>query len=683
MTKASAQITLFNINEIITSSSEPNSPANKQLWIDTSNNGSVIKQWLNSKWNVVYDWKPSIDILNGKIETTHTATSKITSELSNIDNKYTLKINQINKDYSSLNATIVGHNTSIESMKKSIQVNETNFVNVSASIKELKASIGSSKETMTTMENKITTLDTNTYKKSEVFTKEEVSSTIAATKKEINLSVDGKYQTKENTLTQIDNVIKNNKSYVDQKISTYTTTLSDTITKTKSSIDIELNKISEKVSSNTESNKSIQTTISSIHGTLATINENIKSQSSKIAGTETSINGVITRVASTEKTSKTLTESYSSLNGKVSGIDGTVSNLKGTVNGISSNLGSLTNNFNDLNKNVYRKTETLTAKEVESKIATATESINLSVSSKYATTTTVTTTVSESLNSAKSYADTKKNEAISSAINTSKSYSDQKKQEAISSSNSYADLKKQEAISSSNSYANSKKDEAVKDSKGYVDSQIAEVNKTITSNQAAINIFKDSISSKVSKQEETISSINGTITNHSNRLDSAEQKITSNAIINSISESLNNGKTITTTMTVTDKNGFTVKHNDGDYTTLSGKGLLRYRSSGSLKGEYHYLFHKGSVSNVNSKSTVRIQLPDDFKGLDYGISWWAGNIFPEKNGDLVFSANAEFVRENKKEGWFEIKASLMVRNPGSESSPNWRGKMNIMYMAIA
>lgn len=603
MNQCTGEIALFNINDIITSNNEPQNPASNQIWIDKNN--LMFKQWNNSKWNVLSNWQPAIQDLNLKVNNNKENSERIRTDLTAIDNKYGLKITEIKSNYNELTNTTSSHKDEISKIKENIQQSESNFSNLSLEVNQIKLSVGSNKESIKTTDQKIDTLSKNVYTKMQVYNKSEIESSINVLKNQINLAVDGKYETKENSQTIIKKIADDAKSYTDTRISTVT----NTINETKSNISLTVDSIREQVSSNTKTNKDIQTSIVNINGSINTINETIKTSSNKISETVSSLDSITTRVASSETKYKSLTESYS-------GLDNKISNVSTSLNNLSSN--------------VYRKTETLTKSEVESKIKTATDSISLSVNDKFVTTTSITTTLNDYLNQAKAYAN-----------NIEKS------------------------------------------SNSYTDNQIVEVNKTINSNQSAINIFKDSISSRVSRQEENISSINSSISNYSNRLSTAESKITPTAITNSISESLNNGQSITTTMTITDKDGFTVKHSDGNYTRLSGNGLMRYRNTGDVIGEYHYLFYRGSVSNVTSKSTVRIQLPDDFKGLDYGIGWWAGNIFPENNGDLIFSANAELVKQNKQEGWFEVKASLMVRNPKTESSPNWRGKMNIMYIAIA
>ena len=89
---------------------------------------------------------------------------------------------------------------------------------------------------------------------------------------------------------------------------------------------------------------------------------------------------------------------------------------------IDADIGSKANS-----SDVYKKAETYTKNETDSKINIAKDSINLGVSQTYETKTNVESKVSSSLSSAKSYADIKKTEAINSANNTTieklKSYS--------------------------------------------------------------------------------------------------------------------------------------------------------------------------------------------------------------------------------------------------------------------
>lgn len=100
---------------------------------------------------------------------------------------------------------------------------------------------------------------------------------------------------------------------------------------------------------------------------------------------------------------------------------------------------------------VYKKSETYTKSETDSQIKVAKDAINLGVSQTYETKSNVTSQVTSTLNSAKSYADTKKSEAISSASSDATT----KANNALNNAKSYADTKKQEAITSANNTLNS------------------------------------------------------------------------------------------------------------------------------------------------------------------------------------------------------------------------------------
>lgn len=130
------------------------------------------------------------------------------------------------------------------------------------------------------------------------------------------------------------------------------------------------------------------------------------------------------------------------------------------------------------------------------------------------------------------------------------------------------------------------------------------------------------------------------------------------------------------------KDKLTMEFDDG--TTCSmGKNGFYYKDGGS-NYSYKSMVQRGSVSKVKSGDTVRINLPSNFRKKDYEISWWTGNIFPAHEGDLLFSANSELVRQNKSEGWFEIRANMMVRNPNtSDRTPFMRGSLNVVWIAIA
>ena len=150
---------------------------------------------------------------------------------------------------------------------------------------------------------------------------------------------------------------------------------------------------------------------------------------------------------------------------------------------------------------VYKKSETYTKSETDSKINIAKDQINLSVSGIY---------------------ETKTN--VESKINTAKA-------------------------------------NAINSAKSYTDGQITTVNKTITNKVSEIKATTNSISQKVSTTESKITTINNNISGLTNRVSTAESKLTATSLTTTISSAITGGtSSISTTQFVMDKNGLTIKN---------------------------------------------------------------------------------------------------------------------------
>lgn len=173
---------------------------------------------------------------------------------------------------------------------------------------------------------------------------------------------------------------------------------------------------------------------------------------------------------------------------------------------------------------VYTKTETYTKSETDSKITVAKDSINLSVSGTY---------------------ETKTN--VESKINTAKS-------------------------------------NAINSAKSYTDGQITTVNKTITNKVSEIKATTDSISQKVSTTESKITTINNNISGLTNRVSTAESKLTSTSLTTTISSAISGGtSSISTTQFVMDKNGLTIKNGALTIKNKAGTTVFSGDTAGNLK----------------------------------------------------------------------------------------------------
>ncbi|WP_283718803.1 phage tail protein [Clostridium perfringens] len=86
-------------------------------------------------------------------------------------------------------------------------------------------------------------------------------------------------------------------------------------------------------------------------------------------------------------------------------------------------------------------------------------------------------------------------------LNTAISKADKAKQDAINEANRVAELKKQEAISSANSHADNKANEALNNAKAFVNAEITTVNSHLNKATSEINVLKKQIELKVGQSD--------------------------------------------------------------------------------------------------------------------------------------------------------------------------------------
>ena len=158
-------------------------------------------------------------------------------------------------------------------------------------------------------------------------------------------------------------------------------------------------------------------------------------------------------------------------------------------------IASANNTLSSTISNYYTKSQT------DSQINVAKEAIDLSVSTNYETKANVESKVSTTLESAKSYADTKKSEAISTAASDATSKANTAKSEAINT-----------AASDATSKANKAKDDAIKSANNTLNTTIANYY-TKTQTDSQINVAKEAIDLSVSNTYETKTNVTSKINN--------------------------------------------------------------------------------------------------------------------------------------------------------------------------
>lgn len=267
---------------------------------------------------------------------------------------------------------------------------------------------------------------------------------------------------------------------------------------------------------------------------------------------------------------------------------------------------------------VYKKTETYTKTETDSQINVAKDAINLGVSQTYETKTNVASQVTSTLNSAKSYADTKKSEAISSASSDATT----KANNALNSAKSYADTKKNEAISSANNTLNSTI--ANYYTKSQTDSQINVAKNAITSSVSSTYATKTDVTS-------SINGVNSSISNLQNRMNSAEQKITDSAIVSTVTNS-SSWKTQTNNL-----NSALNKLSINEQTKINGLELLPQGYLTNDSNGYRVEYNATKWQNNRIEVTGREWISTDFIKLDRTKPlYWHINLSISSNNLFYF-----------------------------------------------
>lgn len=226
--------------------------------------------------------------------------------------------------------------------------------------------------------------------------------------------------------------------------------------------------------------------------------------------------------------------------------------------------------------------------------------------------------------------------------------------------------------------------------KEHADGRIDEANSLIKQNA-------DSISTnvtEVNKVKDKVTGLETTVSEHSTSISQTASKV--EIVAKAQADGILKGMTYTfdgDSFRIGGQSGATAEHTDtfskwthgdGSYTKIGTLGLERYSTKFNGGRPYHYYTYLGSITGVISNNYVRCNFPEEFKGKDYVVSWWAGNALPEKSGDLMYVCNVEMHDDStKKQGYITLLAKLMVRNPDTgETYPAYRGKLNVMYMGF-
>ena len=163
-------------------------------------------------------------------------------------------------------------------------------------------------------------------------------------------------------------------------------------------------------------------------------------------------------------------------------------------------------------------------------------------------------------------------------------------------------------------------------SNNYVNKSTLNNYPTTTQMNSAITQKANSITSSVSNTYATKNSLG----NLESRVNSAEQSITSDAIINKVNTAIGNGKSISTTSTTLNKNGFTVYNGAIYIKNKNGENVLWGDTNGNLQA-------KGKIITINNNGYLNLE-GNKLQGYKSGMSvpmYSCGMWYPNNGSTLT------------------------------------------------
>lgn len=271
---------------------------------------------------------------------------------------------------------------------------------------------------------------------------------------------------------------------------------------TNQTLDIHFNRLNSTVNDNVNKTESNTTQLNVHQGKINTLiqdttitkdgkNVKLKDEYSKLEQTvgglkstvgeqQTTINQNTGKITATESKVSTLEQTVNGFNSELSHVKTTIDEQEETINSVNSALSGKANS-ND----VYKKSETMTTSAINSAINQSADSIKLGISETYETKTNVETKVTTTLNSAKSYADTKKQEAISTASTDATNKVNSAKNELNTAINKKANSV--DVYKKTETYTKSETDSKIKVAKDEINLNVSNTYETKTNVETKVN----------------------------------------------------------------------------------------------------------------------------------------------------------------------------------------------------
>ena len=505
---------------------------------------------------------------------------------------------------------------------------------------------------------------------------------------------------------------------------------------TNQTLDIHFNRLNSTVNDNVNKTESNTTQLNVHQGKINTLiqdttitkdgkNVKLKDEYSKLEQTvggiktsvgqqQTTINEHTGKITATESKVSTLEQTVNGFNSELSHVKTTIDEQEEAINSVNSALSGKANS-ND----VYKKSETMTTSAINSAINQSADSIKLGISETYETKTNVENKISSAntttLNSAKSYADTKKNEAITQAGKDADSKVNSAKNELNTAINKKANSV--DVYKKSETYTKSETDSAINVAKDSINIGVSQTyetkanveSKVSTAKTEAVNTSKSYADTKKAEAISTAS------TDATNKVNSAKNEL--NTAINKKANSVDvYKKSETYTKSETDSkiniakdqinlnvsntyetkaNVETKVNNAVDNIQVGGRNLWieknlinAYESNGNATSSTSQHKMMNTYTDLNGAKYVTVQLwnPNSFNNnsnsnriafYDSNKTWISSIGTPKPNGTTYVSGiitvptNAKYMKIGMVTGDSQHESSIRIKVELGNKPSDW------------
>lgn len=390
--RSQAQITIYSLNDVVTSATAPASPYLGQLWVDTSKTPPVTMVWNGSAWeeqNGTATIRSTIKTIEEKEASLESNLNGLTSTVSSV----TKRVELVESDLGEAQETILDIQTDISELEQTassialrVSANEEDISELVVTASGLTTRVTSAEGSITSLKTSVSGLTTRVSSaEGDISTIEQNVSSITTRV----VSAEGSITTLKTSVSGLTTRVSNTEgevSSLEQSVSSITTRITNA--------EGDISDLTTDLSSITARVKTAEGNITSLSATVSGISTRVTAAEGNISSLEQNVSSITTQVATNRGNISTLSQTVDTISTKVETNRGNISTLTQTVDSVEIQLETNRGNISTLTTSVSGIATRVTNAEGDiSSIEQNLSSVTTRVSTAEGNITTLTTSV--------------------------------------------------------------------------------------------------------------------------------------------------------------------------------------------------------------------------------------------------------------------------------------------------